>query len=318
MPYAILRTEKLKTHGNIGGSLAHTFRTRETPNAVAELTPDNEVLHGPETPAEIHGAIRSRLPEKHRKDAVLSIEYFIGASPDWFKEGKEAAYFDRALEWLKDRHGASNVVSAVIHRDETSPHLVAYVVPLDDTGRLNAKKWTGGKAALSKMQTEFAQQVGRPVGLERGVEGSLATHTTIREFYSAVNKPTAAIKSVLIKPETLMPRVVEKKLLKSITETPQQVAERVTTALNEALEPAFKQSQLVEVERRKAADMQGKANSLQGQIKKLQWLAAAFEHDLTEQQVMALVRRANEYRAENKQQRQNAKEQARKGRGRTS
>mgnify|MGYP003467690282 CR=1 FL=1 len=36
MAYAILRTEKLKTMGNIGGSLAHNYRTRETPNAVPE------------------------------------------------------------------------------------------------------------------------------------------------------------------------------------------------------------------------------------------------------------------------------------------
>ena len=30
--FAILRTEKLKTFGNIGGSLAHNFRDIETPN----------------------------------------------------------------------------------------------------------------------------------------------------------------------------------------------------------------------------------------------------------------------------------------------
>ncbi len=33
MNYAILRTAKLKTMGNIGGSLAHNYRTIETPNA---------------------------------------------------------------------------------------------------------------------------------------------------------------------------------------------------------------------------------------------------------------------------------------------
>jgi hypothetical protein len=30
MNYAILRTAKLKTMGNIGGSLAHSYRTRKT------------------------------------------------------------------------------------------------------------------------------------------------------------------------------------------------------------------------------------------------------------------------------------------------
>jgi hypothetical protein len=317
MPYAILRTAKLKTHGNIGASLAHTFRTRETPNADKERTPDNEVLLGPKNGSEVHEAIRKRLPEKHRKDAVLGIEYFVGASPEWFSNGQDGrAYFDRAVDWIKERHGEANVVSAVIHRDETSPHAVIYVVPLDESGRLNAKKWTGGKAALSKMQSDFAQEVGRSVGLDRGVEGSLAKHTTIREFYSAVNKPAAP--AVTIRAETAAPQLVKKGLLTSVYESPEQVAERLTKQVNEALEPVFKQSQLVEVERRKAAEWQSKTSSLQGQIKKLQWLAAAFEHDLTEQQIKALVKRAAEYRAENKQQRQSAKEQARIGRGRAT
>ena len=33
MVFAILRAEKLKTMGNIGGSLAHNYRSIETPNA---------------------------------------------------------------------------------------------------------------------------------------------------------------------------------------------------------------------------------------------------------------------------------------------
>mgnify|MGYP003600607478 FL=1 len=33
MAFAILRAEKLKTMGNIGGSLAHNYRSIETPNA---------------------------------------------------------------------------------------------------------------------------------------------------------------------------------------------------------------------------------------------------------------------------------------------
>ena len=53
--------------------------------------------------------------------------------------------FNDALKWLRERHGGSNVVYAGIHRDETTPHMYAYVVPLDEaTGRLNCRKWLGG------------------------------------------------------------------------------------------------------------------------------------------------------------------------------
>ncbi|WP_419851934.1 plasmid recombination protein [Actinobacillus pleuropneumoniae] len=39
-----------------------------------------------------------------------------------------------------------------MHNDESTPHLVAYVVPLDERGKLNAKKWLGGKKLMNEMQ----------------------------------------------------------------------------------------------------------------------------------------------------------------------
>ena len=69
MSYAILRTAKLKTVGNIIGSLSHNYRTRETPNANPSLVSKN--LHVLTTQKEAAEAIRKRIPVKHRKDAVL-------------------------------------------------------------------------------------------------------------------------------------------------------------------------------------------------------------------------------------------------------
>ena len=65
MAFAILRTEKLKTMGEIGGSLAHTFRTRETANADPLRKRQNE--HSLDSPDAVKDAINARLPEKLRK-----------------------------------------------------------------------------------------------------------------------------------------------------------------------------------------------------------------------------------------------------------
>lgn len=194
MAYAILRTSKLKSFGEIGGSLSHTFRTRETPNADQARAHLNE-NSGPETPEAIQQAIKDRLPEKRRSDAVLCIEYLITASPEHFQRDDGRQYFEDAKRWLEERHGAENVVSTHVHRDETTPHLVAYVVPLKD-GKLNAKHFLGGKVALREMQTEFAQQVGLKHGLERGVEGSKANHQTIQEYYQRANLAEVATRKI--------------------------------------------------------------------------------------------------------------------------
>ena len=114
-------------------------------------------------------------------------QYLITASPDWtgWDESDEQKYFGDAKKWLEDRHGKENVIATTIHRDESTPHLVAYVVPLVD-GKLNAKKFLGGREKLSKMQTDFADNVGKSVGLVRGLEGS-AEHQTIKQYYANVN-----------------------------------------------------------------------------------------------------------------------------------
>jgi len=211
MSYVILRTAKLKTIGNIAASGHHTFRERDTPNADAKRTALN-IVSGAGNTADLLNAVRARLPEKHRKDAVLCIEYLISASPDWFgddwREKKQHGtdYFASALDWLKDRHGAENVVCANVQLDEKSPHMVVYVVPRLSDGRLSAKEFVGGRAKLSAMQTNFAKEVGQQHGLERGIEGSKARHTTVKNYYTRANTAFEPLPEV----NTVAPKLREK------------------------------------------------------------------------------------------------------------
>lgn len=190
--YAILRTQKLKATGAVWRSLKHAFREQPTPNADPAKAAQNAHL-GANSAAEAMQRVRDRLPEKRRKDAVLAIEYLITASPEAMQamdaRGRDA-YFNDALKWLRERHGGANVVYAGIHRDESTPHMYAYVVPLDEsTGRLNARKWLGGHASvLSEMQTDFAEKVGARHGLERGIKGSRAKHERVSRHYGLVNQ----------------------------------------------------------------------------------------------------------------------------------
>ena len=189
--YAILRTQKLKATGAVWRSLKHAFREQPTPNADPERASRNAHL-GASSAREAMEKVRSRLPDKRRKDAVLCIEYLITASPDAMQKlGPKGctAYFSDALKWLRERHGAANVVYTGVHRDETTPHMYAYVVPLDEsTGRLNARRWLGGAKALSEMQTDFAATVGARHGLERGIKGSRAKHERVKRHYGLVNQ----------------------------------------------------------------------------------------------------------------------------------
>jgi hypothetical protein len=193
--YCILRTEKLKSFLTITGSAKHTLREIPTPNADASRTHLNKTW-GAQNAAAVRRAIRDRLPTKRRRDAVLAIEYLVTASPEWFKSApkqQQNSYFAASVRWLEARHGKANVICVNMQLDEKSPHLVAYVVPLTKDGRLSAKDFLGGQKVLTEMQTEFATQVGNPVGLQRGIEGSRAIHSTAKEFNAALNKKGALV-----------------------------------------------------------------------------------------------------------------------------
>jgi len=190
MAYCIIRADKLTSFGNIGGSAQHNFRERVTHNADPERTPSN-ITSGAQSSKEVIAGVKARLETvpKVRKNAVLAIEYMIGASPEWFKEQTESdreAYFDAAEKWLKARHGAENVISFTRQYDETSPHVCAYVVPLDPKGKLNCSYYLDGRIKLSEMQTEFADKVGKQFNLERGIEGSKAKHQTVKQYYAKI------------------------------------------------------------------------------------------------------------------------------------
>jgi hypothetical protein len=207
MGYAILRTQKLKSGIAVRRSLTHAFRERETPNADASRTPDNTHM-GAADVDEALAKFNERLAtqDKVRKNAVLAVEYLITASPEDM-HGKtrqeQDAYFRDALKWVEDKHGKANVVYAGIHRDEQTPHMYAYVVPIDQCGKLNCRSFLGGAKALTQMQTEFAQEVGQQHGLQRGIEGSKARHTSIQQYYNRVSKAFEPLPEV----KTIPPKV---------------------------------------------------------------------------------------------------------------
>ncbi len=191
--YAVMRFNKLKTMGQVSSRGAHNERTRDTPNADGARRHENERLAGT---GDWQADVQDRLDDAPtiRSNAVLALDFVFTASRDFFADGDPArvsAWRDRTMDWLRDRFGAENVVGAILHRDELTPHIQAMVVPIDERGKLAAKTFIGTPSKVSEMQTTYAAAV-RDLGLERGVKGSVAEHQTVREFYAKIERPTPA------------------------------------------------------------------------------------------------------------------------------
>jgi hypothetical protein len=185
--YAILRVQKLKSTTSVRRSFKHSYREQDTPNADPDMLDENQLFDAKNT-AEAMQKFRDRLPEKIRKNGVLCVEHLVTASPEWFEgktKGEQNQYFEDSLEFLKVKWGKDNVICGGVHRDEKTPHMFAYVVPIDEqTGNLNCRKWLGDKDALSQLQDSFIEAVGTKNKIDRGVKGSKAKHKTIKKYYS--------------------------------------------------------------------------------------------------------------------------------------
>lgn len=264
--FVIMRCKKLATIGSVVSSLQHCYRDRETPNADASRTPDNEHRAADSTENAI-GKLRKLLPEKRRKDAVLAVEYLMTASPDWWKSvshEQQAVFFEQAHKWLADKYGADRIVTASVHRDETSPHMTAFVVPLTKDGRLSAKEFIGNKAQMTSDQTTFAAAVA-DLGLHRGIEGSKARHTRIQAFYEALDRPP--VSHVTIPESEVQSKVLSKGIIFKDVETPDAVAERLTTAVRKRYDPAVIAAAGAREMAQKAKQAQETARDLRDRLK---------------------------------------------------
>ena len=207
--YAILRFAKHK--GAPSGALeAHHERKKEryasNPDIDTERSKYN--FHTIKPKERYSRFIKHRIEEsgcRTRKDSTRFVDTLITASPEFFK-GKStqetAAYFKRATEFLADRVGRENIISAVVHMDEKTPHLHLTFVPLTKDNRLCAKEIIGNRANLTKWQDDFhAYMVVKYPDLERGESASRTgrKHIPTRLFKQAVSlsKQARAIEAAL-------------------------------------------------------------------------------------------------------------------------
>jgi len=238
--YAILRVAKLKTMGEIGALGHHNERTRDTPNADAERLQENVRLAGS---GDWMADAQRRLDDAPmiRSDAVLGIEHVMTASRDFYAQGDEqeraarlAEWTERSMAWLRERYGDANIVAAVLHKDELTPHIQALVVPINDAGRLSAYTYTGGREKLGAMQDSYARAM-EPFGLERGVRGSVAVHETIKEWYAKIEQPTPAPELVKEHLEVDRPGRIVTNPERWASEQQERIAERLAPVVDAAL-----------------------------------------------------------------------------------
>jgi hypothetical protein len=136
-------------------------------NIFLELSHRNVTLHGPSSPKEVVELanalkIKYAVPKrKLRKDHVQALEFVISVRSDFDFDALD--YFKTSLRWLISVFGEELLLSAILHLDESEPHMHVLVLPMV------AGEYVGGdpigRRKLPKLVRSFADQVGQRYGL---------------------------------------------------------------------------------------------------------------------------------------------------------
>jgi hypothetical protein len=231
--FEIFRVEKLKTMASVKKSGLHTFREIDVKNAVPERAKYN-LHYGAKSADDLMTAVQKRIDTVTNvdKQAVRCLEYIVTASPEQFDPAgllggpRKNDYFNDALKFLREKHGAENVISVSVHMDEKSPHLVVYAVPIVQVqekirkrsvgqkggGRrlieqvvpahseLSCKAFYGEPKALGQLQDDFHAAVGAKHGLDRGISKVAGReHKKTAKYYAEKEEELKQAEQELVK-----------------------------------------------------------------------------------------------------------------------
>ena len=131
----------------------------------------------------INGRIKE-LGLSPRKDAVVMNSFVLGSDKTFFDglaKIEQYNFFSDCYKFFAERYGEENLIAAVVHNDESTPHMHLNLMPVTKDGRLCSKQLFD-KPQLQQLQTDFYEAVGKRWGLQRGKEGSQKKHLSTAEF----------------------------------------------------------------------------------------------------------------------------------------
>lgn len=181
---------------------------------------NRELVRMPEGIRERDDAIAARISSagirrKITHDQVRAIRVMLsGTHEDMMEIGKAGRLDDwcrDSMDWLYRTFGRENVVSAVLHMDEHTPHIHATLVPIVTGERRKAgqkKPKEGGRTYRKKANAvrlcaddvlnrtrliayhdDYARVMVK-YGLQRGVRGSEARHVSTAQYYRDLRRQT--------------------------------------------------------------------------------------------------------------------------------
>lgn len=209
--FSFIHVDKVRTAKDVRDLECHNSRLIRVANADSKLSHNNVDFRprgGSKRARSLWERIRDRLASEKivpRKNGVIGAEILMTFSPEMTLHIGWKAWANDSMNWAEQRWGAENILHATLHRDETTPHLHLFLLPIVE--RSKARKWKFQKAVsykkvfggngdiavqrLSQLQSDYADEVGKKHGLERGVKGSKRKHIPVKKLRALSDEVSA-------------------------------------------------------------------------------------------------------------------------------
>lgn len=220
--FAIFRIKKLRTPEEISKVGTHNDRRGKLPDNVdpARVALNRSFINDKRP---LLDRVRAKLDGvKYRHDAVKAVEIVCAFSPGCEKFVPVDEWAKTSIDFIKRKFGADNLVSAVLHLDEKTPHLQCVIVPFVGE-KLAAKRLFGTRQKLRELQTSYYEAV-KKFGLIRGTKGSSRPHLSMQEIYQGTQEGAEILKNTL-------DAIPKKSPLQSWKTYSEKLRDHVTTAL---------------------------------------------------------------------------------------
>lgn len=154
-----------------------------------------------------------------RKDAVLINEWIITSDKKFFEnlsQEETREFFSSAKDFFAENFGEENIRYAIVHLDESTPHMHMGIVPFDKDNKLSAKRMFN-REALRNIQEElpkYLQEKG--FDIKRGLEGSDRKNLTVPEFKEMKNEQKEIEREIERRRDELIAYVKDRKIKLSI------------------------------------------------------------------------------------------------------
>ena len=191
--YAIMHIAKIKSTEMLTLASNHNFRKVLASNVDQALISEDRQIkgdYGVSYAKVFKDAVKeSDYYKTHdvAKNAVLGCEVLLTMSREMKDKVDIDKWCEANVKWLEKEFGENNVKNAVLHLDEETPHIHAFVVPFNEKGRLSAKHYINGKKGLAKLQDSYANRM-HEFGLNRGITKSRAKRKDIKEYYHRIDE----------------------------------------------------------------------------------------------------------------------------------